>query len=482
MRRALLALLLVSVATAGVIAERGSRGDSRYRVAAIFDTSNGMVAGQQVKVAGAVVGTVDAIDLAAGPKARVVMSVMKQFAPFRADASCSILPEGLISENYVQCDPGRAAAALPTLAGGVPTVPLQRTTVPFSLQDVLNILALPTDERLRTVITELGIGLAGRGQDLNALLRRANPALQQTQTLMEIISAQRSRLTHAVQQTSRVVAALAQDNRGVRAFVDNAAGLAQTTAQHRVALGSAVHRLPAMLAAVRPGLRSLDVAATNASPLLAELRRSAPGLREVTWTLPAFSRAGLPAVKALATAAAAGRPAIRDARPVVSRLRKLAGPLSTLGTNLNALLRSARDTGAIEGVLRLVYSLATTTSPQDATSHAFAALVDVAPACIAGQQAGIDVPGCNRRFSGKGKSLIPINQPACGPKDGAWGNERCQEPVPGGGALGGLLGGGVGSPTTARKTAELQRLINKAMSGQPTSPKQVEPLLDYLLK
>ena len=60
---------------------------------------------------------------------------------------------------------------------GLPTVPLQRTTVPVSLQDVLDIFSLPVDERLSVLINELGIGTAGRGTDINAILRRANPAL-----------------------------------------------------------------------------------------------------------------------------------------------------------------------------------------------------------------------------------------------------------------------------------------------------------------
>jgi len=41
---------------------------------------------------------------------------------------------------------------------GLPTVPLAQTTDPVSLQDVLNVFALPTDQRLRALITELGIG------------------------------------------------------------------------------------------------------------------------------------------------------------------------------------------------------------------------------------------------------------------------------------------------------------------------------------
>jgi virulence factor Mce-like protein len=241
---------LLSVAVIILVAilavNRGSSSD--YKVAAIFDTANGLVSGQQVKVAGAVVGSVGGVELRAGGdgfKARIVMEIDKRFEPFRSDASCTILPEGLISENFVECKPGQARAPLAAAAGGTtPTVPLAHTTVPFSLQDVLNVLSLPTDERLSVLISQLGIGTAGQGQNINAILRRANPALQQSQRVLQIVDDQRAQLATAVGQTAQVLGSLARRSASVREFVDRAATVAQTTAAHRTQLGQAIARRP----------------------------------------------------------------------------------------------------------------------------------------------------------------------------------------------------------------------------------------------
>src|SRR5439155_8937536 len=69
----LLGVMIVAI-VATVLLTRGEE-PSNYRVAAIFDTARGLVPGQQAKVAGAVVGKITDVELAPGPKARVVMDV-----------------------------------------------------------------------------------------------------------------------------------------------------------------------------------------------------------------------------------------------------------------------------------------------------------------------------------------------------------------------------------------------------------------------
>ncbi|MCW3017058.1 MAG: hypothetical protein JWO02_4150 [Solirubrobacterales bacterium] len=438
MRRALAALAALVIAGAVVLLTTGSDAPSTYRVAALFDTAKGMVAGQQVKVAGASVGTVKEIELAPGPKARVVMSVDRRFGPFHANATCTILPEGLISENYVECDPGAGPADLAGDATGVPTVPLTHTTVPVSLQDVLNVFSLPTDERLRSLISELGIGTAGRGQDLNALLRRANPALTASQRVLDTFVDQRRQIADAIGQTDRVLASIGDQSDDVRTFVDRAAAVARNTAQHSGSLGQSIHRLPAMLDAVHPGLRSLDRAATNAAPLLDSLRASGPGLDKLTSTLPALARAGTPALKSLSAVAKEGRPVLRRALPTATRLQQATAQLGPLAPEVDRLLVSLRKTGGIESTMRLLYTLATLTSTYDGTSHLINFIANVAPNCLAAEAAHTDSAGCNHKWSAPGQGTIPINEPSCGPQkpEHLWRNHRCPLAVPVGTAPG----------------------------------------------
>ncbi len=416
MRRAGLAITLLAILAGALLLLLLAGGGHSYRVAAIFDTADGIVGGEQVKIAGAVAGNVNQVELAPGPKARIVMSVDSRFGPFRRDATCTILPEGLISESYVECDPGSSRTAkLPAGVGGVPMVPLAHTTVPASLQDLLNVFSLPVDDRVRVIINELGIATAGRGAALNTLLLRSNPALTQAQRALAIIAAQRQQLATGIAQTSHVLTALAAKNPGVREFVDQAAVVARTTAAHRTALGQTIHRLPALLDAVRPGLASLDLAISRGTPLLHSLRTTAPGLTALTQTLPSFVAAGTPALTSLASATSIGRTAVRAADPVLGDLERAAAQAGPFVANLDQLGISTRDSGGIEGLLRLFYSLANLFAGYDDVSHMISLQLDAFPACVADTSA----PGCSSKYDAPGQGTIPANDPACGPQDGA---------------------------------------------------------------
>ena len=407
MRRLGLAAIAAAAVVAVVLTGRG--GSDRYRVAAIFDTARGLVPGQQVKVAGAVVGTISAVRLAPGPSAEIVMRVDRRFAPFGADASCRILPEGLISENYVDCDPGDARRATLARVRGLPTVPLAQTAVPTSLQDLIDVFSLPTDQRLRVILTELGIATAGRGADLNALLRRANPALEQARRTLGVIDRQRAQLADGVAQTSRVLRVLDTRAGDVRRFVDRSATVVRTTADRRAALAAMVQRLPALLTATRGGLRSLDRAMSESTPLLGRLQAAGPQVTALTDAIPRFTAAGGPALRGLTSAAQSGLAALPAARPVVARLRTATARARPFASDFARLLASTRDTGGFEGTLRLLYGIATSYSAYDDISHMVGLAVTVLPQCMTDPTTS----GCTAKYDAPGTGQRPANDPSC---------------------------------------------------------------------
>lgn len=472
--RTRLLILLVAVAAAVAVFGFGLGGGAgSYRAAAVFDTAKGMLPGELVKIAGARVGTVTAVKLRPGPTALIEFSLARRFAPFHADASCRILPEGPISEYYLDCRPGSPAA--PALARsadtGLPTVPLAHTTVPVSLQDVLNIFSAPVGQRLGVLMSELGIGTAGRGADINAILRRANPTLTQGDRVLSILNAQNHQLADAVTQTRAVFGSLAERDQSVRGFIDHSASVAGTLAGVRAQLGAGVHRLPALLQQLDTGLVPINRVAVQGVPLLKELRVAAPALQELTHTLPAFVIPGGPAIQALGRASAQGLRAIPAAKPVVAQLARLAQVSATVLPSLDSLLVSTRDSGAFEGFLRLLYSLSTDSGAYDSISHYVSALIVPFPKCLA--QAS--TPGCQHGYNSPGQGSVPLNT-AADSASAATRTTGAHRTARAGRAPSWLPGSSTAAPA-------------RASSGTPPSasapspiPSQLQSLLGYLLR
>ncbi|MCW2983850.1 MAG: hypothetical protein JWR63_1420 [Conexibacter sp.] len=424
--------------------------DGPYEVAAEFDTAKGLVPGNAVKIAGTPVGKITDVELTPRFDARVSFEVERRFAPFRADASCRILSQGLISEYFVQCDPGRASRAPLPQRGGRPTVALARTSAPVGLQDVFNIFSRPsTVDRVRLLVNELGIGLAGRGADLNGILRRSNPALGQTEHMLRTLAAQRRELGAAATQTEVVLAKLAQGRRGVREFVAQASAAATTTATHASGLAAGVRDLPPMLQRLAPAAQALSRVARRTTPVLRDLRGAAPQLNRLNTELPALAAAGTPALQDLGAAADRGRKAIPATRPVTRELRAFARREGVM-TQLDAFLTNLRDAGGVESILRLFYAISGAGSAYDSVSHFLSLFISVSARCLADHKA----PGCDHRYSAPGAGVIPFNDPD-------------SRPV--------VDGVQVAAPAAARSRPGV-------LPDERLSSRELRPLLEYLLK
>ena len=146
---------------------------------AIFDDANYIISGEDVKIAGVKVGSVDSLDVTKDKKAAIVLNITSGgFQDFRTDAHCTIRPQSLIGEKFVECTPtaphaaGAAAAAEAAedrerrRARASTCCPVKNTSSPVGIDQINNILRAPEQERLSLIIDELGTGLAGNGKEL----------------------------------------------------------------------------------------------------------------------------------------------------------------------------------------------------------------------------------------------------------------------------------------------------------------------------
>jgi ABC-type transporter Mla subunit MlaD len=395
------AFLLLAVGAASTVAALGAGGseDTTHRVDAVFDSTANLIPGQDVKIAGARVGSVAAIHLTKDRKARVEMEIEKGFAPFGSDAECTIRPQSLIGEKFVQCHPGTPGSKpLPDGESGEPTVPLARTHSPVDLDLVFAALRRPYSQRLAIIVNELGTGLAGRGDDLNAAIRRAAPALQEANDVLRILDRDRASLGRLVDQSDRVIAELARRRGEVTSFIERSDRVARTVAGRRGELGEAIERLPPLLDELEPTADRLAAFASDATPTLRDLRRAAPGAEALLADFDPVADAARPALERLAETATVGRRAVRATRPVAAKLRPVAAilpPIVKLGARLT---ESLRDSGSVEGLLLYTFYGAGAQARFDQFSHILPSY-QVAGDCQ--QYARVPLPQCDAHFGDK---------------------------------------------------------------------------------
>ncbi len=401
MRRLVATALMVLVATGAAALVLGSRAGaaSDYRVDVIFDSARGVIPGQLVKVAGAPVGSIKDVKVTPGYRARIELEVDSRFAPFKADARCSIQPEGLIAEYFVQCDPGTAGAR-PLRSGGgrPPTVPVERTTLPVGLMDLFELASVPVRDRARVLINELGIGLMSRGDDLNAILRRTNPALQQARRGIELLNAQRADLDKIVRSTDRVAASLARRRGRVKDFIRGAARVTEVTGSRNAELSEAVRRLPGLLRATQPALRALDQFSADAEPLLTEVRAAAPGVARSLRELRTFAGTSAEPLRGLRSTLVRGRRAASTAAPFTRRLNRFLGDAPPTIGRVADLFGDLDRRGFPKNLLELFYYGAAMSARYDQYGHILPSRLLDLPSC--GLYATTPVAGCEARPGG----------------------------------------------------------------------------------
>ena len=333
MKRIAASAAVVIVAAAFIISSTGARNTSAagtYKIE--LDNAFGLVTGADFKVAGVKAGSIQSIDLDQKTlHAVVTVSVtQKGFGAFHSDAFCQSRPQSLIGEYFIDCDPGSKGSVLQPGS----TIPVTRTqsTIPA---DLLNdIMRLPYRQRFSLIINELGAAVAGRSEDLATALRRAVPALTETDNLLNLLSSDSHTLQRLTADSDTVVTALANNSKLVQNWVVEANKAAGDTAAERTALQQSFHKLPTFLAELEPNMKQLGATADSNIPVLQNLNAASSLLARLFTDIPGFAKASLPSLRSLGQASITGRQALTAAQPTIADLNRFAKPAPELGGNL----------------------------------------------------------------------------------------------------------------------------------------------------
>jgi phospholipid/cholesterol/gamma-HCH transport system substrate-binding protein len=341
MRRVLVVILVLAGAGAYVLTSAGAKKETGNQFTVEFDNAFGLVKGGDVKVAGVRAGTISKLRLdKRNNKALVDFQLTKQgFGSLRQDTTCESRPQSLIGEYFVDCTPGTSPSKLKAGA----TIPVERTTSTIPADLLANVMRRPYRERLRIILNELGAGVGGRSDDLNETIRRASPALRETDKVLNVLARQNAVLQNLTSNADVVVGDLAHNRKDVGRFVKETEDVATTSAQRREDIAAGLHRLPTFLKELRPTMAELGATADASTPYLRDLNASAGQLTRFLDDLGPFAESSRVNVRTLAKTADHARPAIEAAKPTVSLLDKATVNVPELAKNVNFVLTHLDD-------------------------------------------------------------------------------------------------------------------------------------------
>lgn len=321
------ALVLITFVAAGAaIGWTTLSGGENPTYTARFSSARGLVAGNDVRVGGAVAGRVREVRLAHDGSAEVVFTTTRRAAP-RADARAAIRPVDLLGDTYLALSPGADRAALQG------PIDVTRTVNAPRLDELLRTFSPPVRDALGALIVETGLALDERGADLAATAVQLKPALTAADRVVGELDGQNHALAALVPDAERAASQLGSRADDLGPLIDSLARTLDTTAAHGSQLDATVAGLPATLTRVRRTATTLGATARAAQPVARTLRDSAPQLQAALTELRPF-------VARLRTTATVLRPAVRSLR------RTLAGgaqSLPKLDRALRALLTATPD-------------------------------------------------------------------------------------------------------------------------------------------
>ncbi len=440
------AAITATVVVAAVIVWLGlslSGGSGGYRVEALFDNAGFAVPGEQVRIAGAPVGTISGLSVTKQNLAAVTLSIAnRDFVPWYANATCTIRPQSLIAERYVDCTPGTSnERPLPRIDRGYGTgshlLPVTRTSSPIDPDIVQNVSQESVRQSLSVILNELGTGLAARGSDLRAVILRANPALGQTERVFNLLASQNRVLAKLASDSDQVLAPLARTRGSLADFVVQANRTATASAAERGQLAQSIRLLPPFLRQLKPLMADLGQLASQGTPVVRDAGASAQGLDAEFRALVPFASRAKAAITNLGNAAQQSESSLVGSQGLAQQLQDVGSSTAPSSQALQKLLTSLNSTGGVQQLMSLLFYGVGATNGYNSAGH-YIRVAPVVGACTA--YARIPVAGCSANFTGVSAASAAVAARAVTDVLGK-GTRRAGRAAPLGGLLRYLTGG-----------------------------------------
>lgn len=251
--------LFLSTVVIGALVGLGlSFGGSTHLVTAQFSNVNGLAGGNDVRVAGIDVGSVQSLNVHVDPQtgaqsAQVSFSVDDAHWPLHKGTTVAVRPKGVLSDMYIEVAPGSSAS--PSL-GDNPIFPLAQTSSPVNLDELSNVFDPSVRASIRTQLQEGVIAFGGAGiSDLNQTIANANPLTADAIPITSVLAARSPQLDRLNGEFDTITGDLAREDSSLRGLIANGDVVLGVLATHEVSMQGTLDHAAGTLTSLDQALR-----------------------------------------------------------------------------------------------------------------------------------------------------------------------------------------------------------------------------------
>ncbi len=300
-----------------------------------------------VRIAGRLAGLVT--DVEPGPEpgsTEISMDIRPGYAPIGEDATVTVRVKSLIYLTYVEIDPGNLDEPL---AEGS-TLPLAQGGSKTDLLEVVQLFDRSARDALSRAIFDAGVGVAGRGPELNAALQDLPTVTENMTAQLEAATSEPGAIARNVRGVARVASGLTGErDDDVSGLIGSSSTVLGVVASRRNELGEAIELFPqvneeflATAPLLDPVLDDAAGLARELDPVLAKVAATLPELNAVLAKGDAIRRQTVRLGALLRPVLIRATPVIRGLETTVLAVDEMAGPLDELVTGIAAYRRDIK--------------------------------------------------------------------------------------------------------------------------------------------
>lgn len=339
--RIIVAALALVVAVVVVLRVVG--GGETYTVVAKFQDAGQVVNGNQVRIAGATVGTVSDIELADDGQALLELKITDEdYQPLHEGTRVILRNSSLssIANRIMVIEPGPNNA--PEIADGG-AIEAEDTRSATDIDQVLNAIDAKGRQYLQTLVRGGATAFSGAEKQTNQLLERLSPALTQTRRTIDELASDEPALQQLVTSSAAVSSTLAENSGDLEQGLESTAVTLRATAAERERLRSLIGRAPGFLDRANDTFAKTRVLLREARPLLREVRPAAPRLATTLRLAEPLTAEGVPLLRNVQATLPSLSDTLQKTPKLASQLVPATEELSRALPTLKPILSEIRD-------------------------------------------------------------------------------------------------------------------------------------------